>query len=67
MAIENGDADPAMVRQCFVSFQPVMDMMNPLPQALGIHQRVYTSDRVSTLPCQEAFPLQFGNLVKETL
>ena len=38
MAIERGNADPVMVRQRLVSFQPVIDVMNPAPQALGIHQ-----------------------------
>jgi hypothetical protein len=46
MAIENGDADPTMVRQRFVPLQPVIDMMNPPPQALGIHESVHTPDGI---------------------
>ncbi len=37
MAIKGGNADPAMVRHRFVAFQPVIDMVDPLPQPLGIH------------------------------
>ena len=46
MAIEGGNADPAVVRQRLVAFQPVIDVVDPLPQSLGIHQSVDTSDRV---------------------
>src|SRR6266705_1414403 len=35
-----------MVRQCFVWLQPVIDMMNPQTQALGIYPSVHTPDRV---------------------
>jgi hypothetical protein len=31
VAIEDSDPDSAMVRQCFVSLQPVIDMMNSPP------------------------------------
>lgn len=48
VAIEDSDPDSAMVRQCFVSLQPVIDMMNSPPQALGIQQGVHTSDGVGT-------------------
>ncbi len=30
MAIDNGDADPAMIRQCFIALQPVIDMVDAL-------------------------------------
>ena len=46
VAIQDGDADPVMVRQRFVALQPVIDMVNPLPQALGIYQCVYSPDAV---------------------
>jgi hypothetical protein len=54
LAIEDSDPDSAMVRQCFVSLQPVIelqpviDMMNFPPQALGIQQGVHTSAGVGT-------------------
>src|ERR1022692_1300022 len=46
VAIEDNDTDPAMVWQCFVSLQLVIDMVNPPPQTFGIHQSVHTPDRV---------------------
>src|SRR5277367_5038069 len=46
MTIEDSDANPVMVRQRFVSLQPVIDLVNPLPQAFGIHQGVHSSDTV---------------------
>ena len=46
MAIEGGNADPAVVRQRLVAFQPVIDVVDPLPQSLGIHRSVDTSDSV---------------------
>src|ERR1035438_2205787 len=46
MAIKGGNADPAMVRQRFVALQPVIDMVDPLSQSLGIHQSVDPPDGV---------------------
>jgi len=46
MAIQGSNADSAMVRQRFVAFQPFIDMVDPLPQSLGIHQSVDTPDGV---------------------
>ena len=46
VAIEDSDADPVMVRQRFVSLQPVIDMVNPLPHAFGIHQGIHSPDTV---------------------
>jgi hypothetical protein len=48
LAMEDSDHDSAMVRQCFVSLQPVIDLMNSPPQALGIQQGVHTSAGVGT-------------------
>jgi hypothetical protein len=46
VAIEDGNAHPLMVGQRFVSLQPVIDMMNPMPQTFGIHQGVHSSDTI---------------------
>src|ERR1019366_5421246 len=45
MAIENGDADAVVVRQCLVPLQLVVDMGNPPAKPLATHQSVDGSDR----------------------
>src|SRR5664279_4002334 len=37
VAIQDGHAQPAMIRQDLVALQPVVDVMNAAPQTLGIH------------------------------
>ncbi len=57
VAIQDGDADPAMIRQRFVALQPVIDMVNPLPQAFGVHPGDHSPDAVGAahgLPEPEA-------------
>src|SRR5665213_2618596 len=46
VTIEDSDADPAMVRQCSVPLQPVIDMMNSLPQFCRIHQSAHSPEAV---------------------
>jgi hypothetical protein len=46
VAIQDSDADPAMIRQGFVSLQPVIDMMNSLPQSRRIYQSAHPPDAV---------------------
>ena len=48
MTIQDNDGDPAVVRQRFVAFQPVIDLNAP-PQALGIYQGVHSPDTVGAL------------------
>ena len=46
VAIQDSDANAVMVRQGFISLQAIIDMVNPLPQAFGLHQGVHTPDTV---------------------
>ena len=46
MAIQNGDRDPAMVRQRFVALQTFVDMVNALSQSCGVDKGKHFSDIV---------------------
>jgi hypothetical protein len=38
VAIQDGNTQPALIRQGFVTLQPVVHVMDAAPQTLGIHQ-----------------------------
>jgi hypothetical protein len=46
VTIQDSRCDPLIVRQRFVTLQPVIDVVNSLPQTLGVHQRIHTPDAV---------------------
>jgi hypothetical protein len=38
VTVQNSGGDSVIVRQSFVALQPIVDVVNPLSQTLGIHQ-----------------------------
>lgn len=47
VTIQYGNPNPLMVWQCLVAFQPVIDLVNALPQCVGLDKGNHPPNRVS--------------------
>ena len=46
VTVQNDDAQAVNIRQCFVTFQTLVDVVNPFPESGGIEQDMDATDRV---------------------